>query len=66
VKRFVPDPDELVILGCGLDPDHATRLVTECRTPSERGEYGVFEMIEKRRALDGGGSPRGFEVLSYE
>jgi hypothetical protein len=66
VERFVPDPDELVILGCGLDPDHAARLVRECRTPSERGEYGVFEMIEKRRGLDGGGSPRGFEVLSYE
>lgn len=66
VERFVPDPAELVILGCGLHPEHAARQVHECRTPSERREYGVFKMIEKRRALEGGGSPRGFEVLSYE
>ena len=66
VNRFVSDPSGVVILGCGLDTESAARLIRECRTPPERGEYGVFEMVEKHVSVEGGGTPRGFEVVSYE
>lgn len=66
VNRFVPDPAGLVILGCGLDPESAARLITECRTAPDQGEYGVFEMVEKSLSMEAGGILRGFEVVSYE
>lgn len=66
VNLFVPDPSELVILGGGLNPESAARLLRECRTPAERGEYGVFEMVEKHLSLEAGGILQGFEVVSYE
>jgi len=66
VERFVSEPADLVILGCGIAPDHAARLIRDYRTPPERGEYGVFGMIERQVAFEDGGEPLGFEVLSYE
>lgn len=66
VDRFVPDPSGLVILGCGLDAKSAARLIRDRRAPPERGEYGVFEMVEKHVPLEEGGTPQGFEVVSYE
>jgi len=66
VERFVTDSDDLVLLGLGLSPDHTSDLIANHRTPPERGEYGVFQELERHSPLHPGGDVLGFDVLSYE
>jgi len=65
VTRFVGDPSSLVVLGCGLSSEHAAMLDVH-QTPRDRGEYGVFEMLQRNLPLEPGGRVLGFEPLSYE
>ncbi len=66
IAEFVEDRTDLVVLGCGVSEDHREHLLAECRTPAEFGEYGVFNMLERRQALEGNGNTLGFEIMSYE
>ncbi len=66
LQNFVDDTTGLVILGCGVSEEHQERLLQGHRTPEERGEYGVFKMLEGNHPLEPGGSALGFELMSYD
>jgi hypothetical protein len=64
--QFVADTSGLVLLGSGLAPAHRDRLLAERAAPEELGEYGVYEMLQRRRPLATGERVLGFEPLSYQ
>lgn len=66
IDRFVTDRTDLTLLGLGLAPEHARELIDNWRSPPDRGEYGVFEMLERGVSLHPGGTALGYEVISYE
>lgn len=65
VALFVGEASSLVVLGCGLSSEHASMLEVH-QTPEDRGEYGVFEMLQRNLPLEAGGRVLGFEPMSYE
>ncbi len=66
LDTFVANPDDLIILGCGLTSRDAERILASFPTPENMGEYGVRAMLERKQPLEPGGAELGYEVLSYE
>jgi hypothetical protein len=65
-QEFLPDNDEVVVLGIGLTREFANVLLQEEKPPDNHGIPGVYEALGKGLGLESGGEILGFEVLGYE
>ncbi len=66
VHKFLPDADEVVIVGIGLPERFANDFLSNESSGPRMAVSGVYEMIRRGNAPDPSGRPLGFEVLNHQ
>jgi hypothetical protein len=62
--QFFPQQDDLLLVGIGL---HRERLVSFLENHYTIGQqYGVYQVLDQKKALDTGGEVVGLDILGYE
>ena len=65
-QSFLTHDTDLVLVGIGLQPEHAALLLLEEKPPDNHGTPGIYEALGQNLGLESGGEVLGFEVLGYD
>jgi hypothetical protein len=65
IRRFIPQTDELRIIGVGLPRDLADKDWSDPLPDNPNDYYGIEKQIDRHLPLEPGGEPLGFEVVSF-
>jgi hypothetical protein len=65
-RKFLPNDDEIVLIGVGLQRDLVNEFLEEEKPSTGHGVPGVYEALSRGESLEAGGEVLGFEVLGYE